>query len=162
MMSLQKLKAMKYLKEEYKQLNNFSLLNLGVTVGLQKEGDFFHWKISMIGPQDTPYAGGFFALTADFPEDYPNRGPNIKFTNKIYHLNIRENGNINLTTLNNWKPGTSMTSVIASIFVLFYKQNPSCSYSYERIEQYKSNRDEFNKNAAAWTKKFAVYNNVDN
>ena len=72
MLSKEKLAAMKYLKEEYTNLQRDPIVTLGCTVGLINPGDLFHWKISLIGPQDTPYAGGMFFLTADFPDDYPN------------------------------------------------------------------------------------------
>ena len=61
MLSKEKLAAMKYLKKEYDNLQNDPILSLGCTVGLANN-DIFHWKISMVGPQDTPYAGGVFFL----------------------------------------------------------------------------------------------------
>ena len=60
MLSKQKLEAMKKLKQEFTMLKNNPITSLGVTVGLENENNIFKWKISMIGPQDTPYAGGVF------------------------------------------------------------------------------------------------------
>ena len=60
MLSKQKLEAMKKLKQEFTNLKDNPITSLGVTVGLENENNIFKWKISMIGPQDTPYAGGVF------------------------------------------------------------------------------------------------------
>ena len=156
MISKKKLQAMKYLKNEYTQLQNDPILSLGATVGLPDPNNIFHWKITLIGPQDTPYAGGMFFLTADFPDDYPQKRPEIKFVNKIYHLNVKDgDGHICISTLNQWVPNTPMVSVISAIFALFYEQNPLSPYSLTMAAQYKMRRGEFNKVAAEWTRKYA-------
>ena len=156
MLSPQKLQTMKYLKNEYTQLQNDPILSLGATVGLPNPSNIFHWNITLVGPQDTPYAGGMFFLTADFPETYPKTKPEIRFTNKIYHLNVRESdGHICISTLNQWVPNTPMVSVISAIFALFYEQNPLSPYSVSMAAQYKLRRGEFNKTAAEWTRKYA-------
>ena len=86
-LSRQKMEAMKYLKNEFNALLKDPILSLGCTVGLnEKYGkDLFHWKLSLLGPKDSPYADGMFFLTVDFPDNYPTRGPEVKFTNRIYH-----------------------------------------------------------------------------
>ena len=156
MISKKKLQTMKYLKNEFTQLQKDPILSLGATVGLPDPNNIFHWNISLLGPQDTPYAGGMFFLTADFPDDYPNTKPEIKFTNKIYHLNVRDgDGHICISTLNQWVKGTPMVSVISAIFALFYEQNPYSPYSLTMAAQYKLNRKEFNRVAAEWTRKYA-------
>ena len=158
MISKQKLQSMKYIKNEFDNLRRDPILSLGCTVGLnQKYGkDIFHWVISLIGPQDTPYAGGTFFLTVDFPETYPTSKPEVRFINKIYHLNVSEfNGHICISTLNNWKEKTPMVNVISSIFALFYDQNPDSPYSGEMAREYTCNRAEFNRKAQEWTKLYA-------
>ena len=156
MLPKQKLQTMKYLKNEYQQLQNDPILSLGATVGLPDPSNIFHWKITLLGPQDTPYAGGMFFLTADFPETYPQTKPEIKFVNKIYHLNVRESdGHICISTLNQWVPNTPMVNVLSSIFALFYEQNPLSPYSVTMAAQYKLRRNEFNRIASEWTRKYA-------
>ena len=156
MLSAKKLQTMKYLKAEYTQLQNDPILSLGATVGLPDPSNIFHWKITLVGPVDTPYAGGMFFLTADFPESYPQVKPEIRFINKIYHLNVREkDGHICISTLNQWVPNTPMVNVISAIFALFYDQNPFSPYSGKMALQYKMNRAEFNRIAAEWTRKYA-------
>ncbi len=156
MLPPKKLQTMKYLKNEFQQLQNDPILSLGATVGLPNPSNIFHWNITLLGPVDTPYKGGMFFLTADFPDDYPEKKPEIKFTNKIYHLNVRESdGHICISTLNQWVPRTPMVNVISAIFALFYEQNPLSPYSVSMAAQYKLRRNEFNRIAAEWTQKYA-------
>ena len=156
MLSKKKMEAMKYIKREFDALQNDPILSLGCTVGLPDKKNVFHWEISLCGPVDTPYAGGMFFLTADFTDDYPEKKPEVRFTNKIYHLNVSPtNGHICISTLNSWKPKTPMVDVISSIFALFYDQNPKSPYSGEMAREYETNRAQFNKKAEEWTKQYA-------
>ena len=158
MLSKAKLTTMKYLKNEYDKLQHDPILSLGCTVGLVNN-DIFHWKITLLGPVDTPYAGGLFILTADFPEKYPNVKPEVRFVNQIYHLNVSpSNHHICISILNEWVPKTPMVDVISGIFSLFYNQNPKSPYSGEMAREYETNRNEFNRKAREWTLKYASMN----
>ena len=156
MISKKKMATMKYLKKEFDALQNDPILSLGCTVGLENKNDIFHWKISLAGPIDTPYAGGMFFLTAAFTEDYPDKKPEVRFINKIYHLNVSPtNGHICISTLNDWKPKTPMVDVISAIFALFYDQNPKSPYSGEMAREYENDRNKFNQKARQWTAQYA-------
>ena len=49
MLTQEKIIAMKRLKEEYKQLNNNPIANIGVTVGLVNEDNIFEWQCTLKG-----------------------------------------------------------------------------------------------------------------
>ena len=54
----------------------------------------------MMGPADSPYAGGVFFLKIRFPSGYPYLGElEMTFITKIYHPNINSNGSICLDIL---------------------------------------------------------------
>ena len=156
-MNTEKLNAIKQIKKELEEFRTEPIYSCGVTVGLINPKDVFKWQITMLGPSDTPYAGGLFFLHAVFPENYPYSAPKIKFTNKMYHLNVDSNGNICISTLRNWTKDTTMAEVLTLIFALFYKQNPESSFYSDRAELFKNNKREFDKNAREWTQKYASF-----
>ncbi|PIO30534.1 hypothetical protein AB205_0007110, partial [Aquarana catesbeiana] len=93
--------------------------------------DMFHWQATIMGPvsmgfyvynslvlrtdgnhfnPDSPYQGGVFFLTIQFPTDYPFKPPKVAFTTKIYHPNINSNGSICLDILRSqWSPALTVS-----------------------------------------------------
>merc|ERR1711968_357129 len=61
--------------------------------------DLFHWQATIMGPPDSPFAGGVFFLNVHSPTDYPFKPPKINFTTRLYHPNINSNGSICLDIL---------------------------------------------------------------
>ena len=111
MLSQKKLEAMKRIKNEYR--NSPPNVNIGFVVGLIDQENYFKWKVSMVGPKDSPYRGAIFILEVDFPDNYPESAPEIYFITPIYHLNVNpynnsnwgiKLGHVSLNVLNDWKP----------------------------------------------------------
>ena len=113
------------IREEYKEINGNINSNCGITIGLVNESSFMDWKISLIGPKDSPYKGGVFFLNAHFPDDYPNKPPEVYFITPIYHVNVKPTakkseeeeslGHVCISTLNWWQPQYKMKEVLLNI-----------------------------------------------
>ena len=46
--------------QEFKNLSNNPLSDMGITVGMPDENNIFRWLITLLGPKDTSYRGSFF------------------------------------------------------------------------------------------------------
>lgn len=72
--------------------------------------NLFQWQATIMGPSDSPYAGGVFFLSITFPTDYPFKPPKVSFSTKIYHPNINSNGSICLDILRDqWSPALTIS-----------------------------------------------------
>ena len=52
------------------------------------DNDYREWKASILGPKDTSYRGGMFFFSITFPDNYPEKAPEICFLTPIYHINV--------------------------------------------------------------------------
>lgn len=120
--------------------------------------DLFHWQATIMGPPDSPYQGGVFFLTINFPTDYPFKPPKIHFTTRIYHPNINSNGSICLDILRSqWSPALTISKVLLSICSLLCDPNPDDPLVPEIARIYKTDRDRYEKLAKEWTAKYAMW-----
>jgi ubiquitin-conjugating enzyme E2 D/E len=146
--------ATRRIQRELKELEQDPPANC--SAGPTKESDLLNWEGMIVGPSDSPYAGGVFNLIIQFPPDYPFKPPKVQFTTKIYHPNINTQGGICLDILKDqWSPALSITKVLLSISSLLTDANPDDPLVPEIARLYKANRAEFNRIANEWTKKYA-------
>jgi ubiquitin-conjugating enzyme E2 D/E len=157
------------IKKEFQLCQQDSeLIQIGCSFGLVNPNNIFQWKVTMVGPKGTPYENGLFTIIITFPMDYPKKGAEFKFKNKIYHLNVdwRDNGDkghICLSTLNEWKStgkviakrGFGVKQALFDIFCLFYNQGIESPYDDNIARQYRDNRAQFDAEAKRWTKEYA-------
>eukprot|EP00732_Lithocolla_globosa_P004289 Lithocolla_globosa_v1_NODE_3895_length_1556_cov_496.840107.p1 type:complete len:151 gc:universal NODE_3895_length_1556_cov_496.840107:964-1416(+) len=119
--------------------------------------DLFHWQATIIGPPDSPYQGGVFFLSINFPTDYPFKPPKLNFTTRIYHPNINSNGSICLDILRDqWSPALTISKVLLSICSMLTDPNPDDPLVPEIAHCYKNDIQRYNATAKEWTRKYAT------
>ncbi|XP_050698540.1 ubiquitin-conjugating enzyme E2-17 kDa-like [Eriocheir sinensis] len=109
--------------------------------------DPFHCKATLIGPPGTPFQGGLFNLTIDFPDDYPFQPPKVRFTTKVFHPNINDQGGICLDILNSkWCPTLSISG------------DPNTNHSLRKniALMYLNERKKYDEEAKRWTRLYAT------
>jgi ubiquitin-conjugating enzyme E2 D len=122
-----------------------------------KGDDLFRWEGVILGPSDSPYAGGVFKLEILFPVDYPFKPPKLQFITKIYHPNINPSGLICLDILKQqWSPALTISKVLLSVTSLLTDPNPDDPFVPEIADLLKRNKALYESNARAYTLKYAL------
>ena len=61
----------------------------------------------IVGPQDTPYFGGYYLFEFDYPEDYPYSPPKLTYCtngdNIRFNPNLYKCGKVCISLLNTWR-----------------------------------------------------------
>jgi len=121
------------------------------------DNDLFNWEGVLFGPPDSPFSGGVFKVSIQFPSDYPFKPPRVTFNTKIYHPNINTNGFICLDILKqNWSPALTISKVLLSILSMLTDPNPKDPLMPEIANQYIADRAAYEVIAREWTQMYAT------
>lgn len=130
---------------------------VGITAGPKNASNLLEWVATMVGPEDTPYAGAVFSLKIVFPKNYPFNSPKIIFETPIYHCNINSSGDICLDILkDNWSPALTIDKVLLSISSLLADPNPGDPLVPRIAHQFKTNKPEHDRVAREHAQKYAM------
>ena len=137
-----------HIREELDRIKSSSLLSyIGSSAGPQKKTDIYKWNVIIKGPNKSCYEGGLFKLYLEFPKNYPEDPPKLKFVTKIYHPNISFNdGVVCISSLSSdWDPSSNIIKVIYSIYDLLKKPNLGHGLNQEALSLYQNDYEKFSK-----------------
>jgi ubiquitin-conjugating enzyme E2 D/E len=121
-----------------------------------KGDNLYEWFSTIFGPNGSVYESGIFYLDISFSSDYPFKPPKVTFKTRIYHCNVNSQGAICLDILkDNWSPALTVSKVLLSICSLLTDCNPHDPLVGSIANQYLTNKEEHDKVAREWVKRFA-------
>ncbi|CAF1397763.1 unnamed protein product [Adineta steineri] len=121
--------------------------------------DMIHWIGWIEGADETPYTGGKFHLTMDFPTDFPFKPPRVKFLTLIYHPNISTEGVICLDILHSqWSAALSVRTLLISLSSLLNDPNPDHGLNKDALQLYRTDKEKYKEIAKQWTITHAMDN----
>ena len=94
------------LLKDIKQLIENPLDEQGIYYNHDDE-DILKGYAMIIGPENTPYFGGYYFFKFDFPNDYPFNPPKVSFLSNDgttrFNPNLYVSGKVCLSILNTWR-----------------------------------------------------------
>jgi ubiquitin-conjugating enzyme E2 D/E len=131
--------------------------------------DLYNWSATMIGPADTPYAGGNFMFDIRIPAEYPRKPPLVALINyqAMYHPNFGEypantsnatnySSNVCIDFLkDNWSPAYTLSKIMHCLSALLDAPNPDDALNQGAAALLKSDPQRFSQTARERVRKHA-------
>ena len=126
------------LKKQLRDINKST--DLGFSVGLIDDNDYYKWSVLFTGPEDTIFEGGLFKAILTFPKDYPQNPPEMKFITEMFHPNIYKDGRVCISILHSpgvdrfneqekaeerWRPSLGAEQILISVISML--NDPNCN-----------------------------------
>uniref|UniRef100_A0A0N4ZFE8 E2 ubiquitin-conjugating enzyme n=1 Tax=Parastrongyloides trichosuri TaxID=131310 RepID=A0A0N4ZFE8_PARTI len=139
----------------------------GFSAGLVNDDDVYKWEVLIIGPPDTIYEGGFFKAILEFPLEYPQRPPKMRFVSEMWHPNISKNGSVCISILHEpgddhfgyerpeerWLPVHTVETILLSVISILADPNSESPANVDAAKEFINNYDEFKKKVAQCVRK---------
>jgi ubiquitin-conjugating enzyme E2 G1 len=134
--------------------------DLGFSVGLVDDNDFYKWTVCFTGPEDTIYEGGFFKAILTFPDDFPQNPPEMKFITEMWHPNIYKDGRVCISILHSpgvdrfneqesaeerWRPVLGVEQILVSVVSMLNEPNCDSPANIDASVQFRDHNEEYKK-----------------
>jgi len=131
------------------------------------DDDLYHWEVIIIGPSGTPYEGGFFKARMDFPSDYPQKPPKLRFTSDMWHPNVHTNGSVCISILHEagddnygyelaserWSPVHTVETILISVISMLADPNDESPANIDAAKMWREDRKSFKKKVKVCVRK---------
>ncbi|KAJ0246933.1 Ubiquitin-conjugating enzyme E2 14 [Hirschfeldia incana] len=139
----------------------------GFSAGLVDDNNVFQWSVSIMGPPDTFYEGGFFNAVMIFTDEYPVVPPTVQFTSEMWHPNVYSDGKVCISILHapgedpngyelpneRWTPIHTVETIVLSIISMLSAPNDESPANVEAAKEWRDNRAEFRKKVSRCVRK---------
>jgi len=158
--------ARELLKKQLIELNKDE--SNGFSCGLEDDSDWFRWRVCFEGPQDSIYEGGLFSAILEFPEDFPNSPPTMRFETEMWHPNIYSDGKVCISILHppgtdrfneqesadeRWRPILGVESILLSVLSMLLDPNSDSPANLDAAAMYKNEKENWKKKVRMLTRK---------
>ena len=134
----------------------------GFSAGLRDDCNVFEWQVTVMGPPDTLYEGGFFICNMSFPKDYPNKPPSVKFVSEMWHPNVYADGRVCISILHSpgddphgyedaserWSPVQTVETIMLSIISMLSAPNDESPANIDAAKEFREDFPAFKKRVA--------------
>jgi len=137
--------AIKRIHSDMKDLNRHPLEDEGIFHSYD-ETNMQNCRIMVIGPEDTPYEGGFYLFHFTFPGNYPFEPPKVKYctqgNNIRFNPNLYTCGKVCLSLINTWEgPKWTSCQTIRSVLISLRGLVLGVKYPLQNEPGYESSTD---------------------
>jgi ubiquitin-conjugating enzyme E2 G1 len=129
------------------------------SVGLVDD-NFFKWRVTFEGPEETLYSGGLFTAEMEFPDEFPNNPPKMKFLNEMWHPNIFPDGKVCISILHapgidrfndqespdeKWRPILGVEGILISVMSMLNEPNLNSPANVDAAKQLREDLENYKK-----------------
>ena len=140
------------------------LSSLGCSIGRDDNNKDIIFA-TYVGPEKSPFYGGFYKLKIKFTANYPSNPPEVYFETKIFHPNVYSSGKICIDVINNWNPNYSIIDILHAVYLLLVNPNETSPANTDAgnmikndkkcVEEGKPNPHTYENEAKKWNSKYA-------
>lgn len=134
----------------------------GFSAGLVDDCNVFEWQVTVMGPPETLYEGGFFTCNMSFPKDYPNKPPTVKFVSEMWHPNVYADGRVCISILHSpgndpngyedaserWSPVQTVETIMLSVISMLSDPNDESPANVDAAKEWRDDYPAFKKRVA--------------